>query len=46
MISSQKHRTQHMNLNDAIVRMEEMLREASEVPQGPSQLTVARVKQL
>ena len=44
MVASQRHRTQYQNLNDAIKRLEELVHEASEVPQGPSELTVARIK--
>ena len=46
MVVSQKHRSQLQNREDAIARLEHMLREASEVPRGPSQLTVGRVKAL
>lgn len=46
IITSQQHRTQHRNLEEAISKLEGLLREASEVPRGPSQLTVARIKTL
>jgi len=35
-----------MNTSNAFTRLEEILREASEEPQGPSRETVARVKAL
>ena len=46
VVVSQKHRSQVMNLNEAVARMEEILSAASEIPKGPSQLTVARVRAL
>ena len=46
MVVSQKHRSQMMNLNEAVARMEDMLSQASEMPKSPSQLTVARVRAL
>ena len=46
LVVSQKHRSQTMNLSEAVTKMEEMLLEASEIPKGPSQLTVARVRAL
>ena len=46
MIVSQKHRSQRMNLEDAIAKVGYVLSEASEVPKGPSHLTMARVKAL
>lgn len=46
MVVSQKHRSQLMNLEDAITRLDHICREASLVPKGPSQLTVSRVKAL
>ena len=46
VVVSQKHRSQMMNLNEAVAKMEDMLSQASEVPKGPSQLTVARVRAL
>lgn len=46
MVVAQKHRSQLMNLNEAVSKMEDMLSEASEIPKGPSQLTVARVRAL
>ena len=46
VVVSQKHRSQRMNLNEAVAKMEEMLLQASEMPKGPSQLTVARVRAL
>ncbi|XP_064406493.1 uncharacterized protein LOC135351436 [Halichondria panicea] len=46
IIISQKHRSQHMNLSDAISRLEALLEEASEVPKGPSQQVAARVRAL
>ena len=46
VVVTQKHRSQAMNLNEAVQRVGIMLAEASEVPKGPSQLTIARVKAL
>lgn len=46
VITSQRHRTQGKNLKDAVLRLDGILREASELPKGPSQLTVARIKVL
>lgn len=46
VVVSQKHRSQMMNLNEAVTRMEDMLSQASEIPKGPSHLTVARVRTL
>ena len=45
-MSAQKYRSQAMNLNEAVQKMEAMLLEASEVPKGPSQMTIARAKAL
>ena len=46
IITSQKYRTQSQNTEDAIHKLEDMLKEASEVPKGPSDLTVARIQAL
>lgn len=46
VVTAQKYRSQAMNLNEAVQKMESMLGEASEVPKGPSQMTIARVKAL
>lgn len=46
VITSQRYRSQRQNLDDAVLRLTGILREASEVPKGPSQLTVARIKAL
>ena len=46
VITSQRYRTQHKNLDDAVLKLDGILREASEVPRGPSELTVARIKAL
>lgn len=46
VITSQRHRTQRKNLEDAVLRLDGILSEASELPKGPSQLTVARIKAL
>ena len=46
LVTAQKYRSQAMNLNEAVQKMETMLSEASEVPKGPSQMTIARVKAL
>ena len=46
LVVSQKHRSQMMNVNEALTRINGMLTEASEVAKGPSQMTVARVKAL
>ena len=43
---SQEHRTQHRNLDAAVGKLEGMLHEASEVPRGPSELTLARIRTL
>jgi protein subunit release factor B len=46
IVMSQKYRTQQKNLEDAIQKLRQLLLEASEVPKGPSELTVARVQAL
>ncbi len=46
IVTAQKYRSQAMNLNEAVGKMERMLSEASEVPKGPSMMTRARVKAL
>lgn len=46
VVTSQVYRTQHKNLDDAVQRLTGLLREASEIPKGPSQLTQARIKAL
>ena len=45
-MTSQKHRKQSQNLEDAIHKLEQLLKEASEVPKGPSQMTLARIQAL
>ncbi|XP_048575685.1 peptidyl-tRNA hydrolase ICT1, mitochondrial isoform X2 [Nematostella vectensis] len=37
VISSTKHRSQHRNLQDAICKIEEMVKEASYIPREPSE---------
>lgn len=44
IVVSQRHRSQHRNLEDAIQKLEVLVHEASEVPRGPSEMTVARIK--
>ena len=44
VVVSQVHRTQHKNLEDAVDRLTDILEEASEIPKGPSELTLARIK--
>jgi hypothetical protein len=46
VMSSTIYRTQYQNLNDVIERLEGLLVEASQIPQGPSELTLARIKEL
>ena len=46
VVVSQVYRTQHKNLDDAVHRLSDMLSQASEVPKGPSQLTMARIREL
>ena len=46
VVTSQEQRSQHHNLETAIHKLEHMLHEASEVPQGPNELTLARIKTL
>lgn len=46
MVTAQEHRSQAMNLSEAVRKIEVMLSEASELPKGPSELTRARVKAL
>ena len=46
VITSQKHRTQHQNLEDAIAKLHTHILDAAEVPSGPSDMTIARVKLL
>lgn len=46
LVTSQEHRTQHRNLEAAVGKLEGMVHEASEVPKGPSELTIARIKTL
>ena len=46
VVVSQVYRTQHKNLEDAVQRLTAMLEEVSEIPRGPSGLTMARVRTL
>ena len=46
IVTSQEHRSQHRNLEAAVARLEGMVRTASEVPRGPSELTLARIRAL
>lgn len=46
VVVSQVYRTQHKNLQDAVQRLTAMLEEASEIPRGPSELTLARIRTL
>ncbi len=46
IITAQTQRSQHRNLEEAIFKLEGLLSEASELPQGPSQQTAARVRAL
>ena len=46
IVTSSTYRTQYKNLEDAVSKLENMLKEASEIPKGPSELTMSRVKQL
>lgn len=46
VVVSQVHRTQHKNLDDAVQRLTSLLKEASEIPKGPSELTLARIRVL
>ncbi|CAI8039459.1 Peptidyl-tRNA hydrolase ICT1, mitochondrial, partial [Geodia barretti] len=46
IITSQEHRSQHRNLEAAVARLEGMVCTASEVPRGPSGLTLARIRVL
>lgn len=46
VVVSQVYRTQHKNLEDAVQRLTTILNEASEIPIGPSELTLARIKVL
>ena len=45
-MTSQKFRTQHQNLEDAIAKLSQFLEVASEVPREPSKQTKARIKAL
>ena len=46
IVTSQEHRTQHRNVETAIDKLEVMVEEAAEVPRGPSELTLARIRLL
>lgn len=46
MVSSQKTRSQLANINDAVGKLEEMVREASALPTSPSPATLARIRML
>ena len=46
VVVCQDHRSQLRNLETAVERLEQLLREASEVPRGPSQLTLSRIRAL
>lgn len=46
IVTCQEHRSQHRNLQTAVDKLEEIIQEASEVPHGPSDLTIARIKTL
>lgn len=46
IITSQVHRTQHQNLQDAINKLGRYLEEASEVPEAPSEAKLKRIKKL
>ena len=43
VVTSQQHRSQQRNLAAAVDKLAGLVKEASEVPRGPSQLTRARV---
>ena len=46
IVVSQEHRSQGRNLDTAVARLEAMVREASEIPRGPSELTLSRIRAL
>lgn len=46
IVTCQEHRSQRRNVETAVDKLEEMIQEASEVPRGPSYLTIARIKTL
>ena len=46
IVTSHKYRTQTQNLQDALNKLETFIKEASEIPRGPSELTQERIKLL
>ena len=45
-MTSQVYRTQHQNLEDSIKKLNEILLEASELPNQPSEAKLARIRKL